>query len=176
MSTTEGARLAQVIRRNIEEIRRLCDGLDDATASRAPAGRWSPKEILSHLCGPEGVGVLPTIQAILEKESPRLDVEPANSFFTEHRSRMSLAELLAELERQYSRMAEFAEGFSPQQLSRTAHVPLFKETAIGEYPTLAGWIGALGDFHFGFHIDHLKEILQALGTTPQGGISPPLFT
>jgi hypothetical protein len=59
MATPEGARLAQTIRQRLEEMNRLCEGLDEATASRAPADRWSPKEILSHLSGPEGMGLMP---------------------------------------------------------------------------------------------------------------------
>jgi hypothetical protein len=38
---------------------------------------------------------------------------------------------------------------------------MLKDSPIGEYPTLAQWAFGLGDFHVGFHIDHLKEILQA---------------
>jgi hypothetical protein len=45
--------LAQNIREKIEELKRVCEGLDENTTSSAPAGRWSPKEILSHLLGPE---------------------------------------------------------------------------------------------------------------------------
>jgi hypothetical protein len=52
MATSTGIQLAQSIRRSIEELKRVCEGLEETTASRAPEGRWSPKEILSHLCGP----------------------------------------------------------------------------------------------------------------------------
>jgi hypothetical protein len=51
---------------------------------------------------------------------------------------------------------------SADQLNRKAHVPLLKETPLGEYPTLAEWISALVDYHVGFHIDHLREIQGAL--------------
>ena len=46
---------------------------------------------------------------------------------------------------------------------RKAHIPLLNETPLGEYPSLAGWIKALSEFHMGFHIDHLQEILQEMG-------------
>jgi hypothetical protein len=163
MPTPEGTRLSEVIRQKMEEMKTLCKGVDEATASRAPAGRWSPKEILSHLCGPEGIGLFPTMQVILEKDSPQLDIEAENPFFTEKRSRMTLKELLLEFEGEYNHIATFAEGLSEEQLVRKAHIPLLKETPIGEYPTLAMWIGAIGEHHLGSHIDHMKEILQALG-------------
>ena len=53
MATSTGVQLAQNIRQRTEELKKVCEGLDESTASRAPEGRWSPKEILSHLWGPE---------------------------------------------------------------------------------------------------------------------------
>jgi hypothetical protein len=155
--------LSIVIRQKMEEMKALCKGVDEDAASRAPVGRWSPREILSHLCGPEGIGFFPTIQTILEKDTPRLDIEAENPFFTENRSRMTLKELLSEFEKEYSHMADVVEGLSEKQLSRKAHIPLLKETPIGEYPTLAMWVQAIGEYHLGSHIDHMKEILQAIG-------------
>ena len=76
---------------------------------------------------------------------------------------MTFAALLAEFEKEYSRIADFAAGLSADQLDRKAHVPLLKETPLGEYPTLAEWIAALVDYHVGFHTDHLREIRGALG-------------
>ena len=63
MATATGKQLAGNIRQKLEELKKVCAGLEEGSASRAPAGRWSPKEILSHLWGPEGVGQLPTMQA-----------------------------------------------------------------------------------------------------------------
>jgi hypothetical protein len=163
MGTAEGTRLSQVIRQKMEEIKRLCGEVDETTASRSPSGRWSPKQILSHLCGPEGVGFFPTIQIILDKETPRLDIEAENPFFTEKRSRMTIKELLSEIAKEYGHIAQVVGELSQEQLNRKAHIPLLKETPIGESPTLAMWVQAIGDYHLGWHIDHMKEILKALG-------------
>jgi hypothetical protein len=165
MASQQAATLSQLIRQKVDELKRLCEGLDDTTASRAPSKRWSPKQILSHLCGPDGVGLVPAIQAILQQDTPRFDLEPGNPFFTERRSQMTMPELLKEFEGEYTRMADLVAGLSDEQLARKAHVPAFKETPMGEYPTLAIWVTALAERHIGFHIDHMKEILQELGVT-----------
>jgi len=163
MATPEGAQLAEGIRRNVEELKKICKGLNEDISNSAPLNRWSPKQIVSHLCGPEGSGFMPTVQAILDQDTPFLDIEAENPFFSGKRTTMTLAELLNELEVEYSRLAELVESLSMEQLSRKAHIPLLKETPLGEYPSLAGWIQALSEYHMGFHIDHLQEILQEMG-------------
>jgi len=57
MATSTGNQLAQSIHQRIEELKKVCQGLDESTASRAPDGRWSPKEVLSHLWGRKGLAI-----------------------------------------------------------------------------------------------------------------------
>jgi hypothetical protein len=163
MSTPEGTKLANMVRLKLGEMNELCKGLGEETASRAPAGRWSPKEIISHLCGTEGGGLLAAVRLFLEQDMPRLDIEAEKTHFTGKRARMTFSELRQEFEKQYTQMADLVSGLSEEQLGRKAHIPLFKETPMGEYPTLANFVGALADYHMEFHIKHMREILQALG-------------
>lgn len=162
MATTTGGELARRIRQNMADLRQACAGIDEATASRAPAGRWSPKEILSHLCGPEGTGLLPFLQAFLDRETPRLDLVSEQTFFSGPRARLTLAQLLAEADKEYEGIAAFAARLSPDQLDRQARVPMLKDSPLGEYPTLGGLLSGLGEYHLRFHIDHLREVVQAL--------------
>lgn len=166
MPNIEGVRLSQSVRRKVEEMKSLCEGIDEETATRAPSGRWSPKQIISHLCGPEGGGVITIIRTILEQDTPRVDIEAANPFYTEKRGSMTLRELLMQFERDYLQIAELVEGLTAEQLGRKAHIPLLKETPMGEYPTLAGFVSTISEYHMDFHIKHMREILEALRSNP----------
>ncbi len=167
MSAAESARIAASIRKNVEAMERLCRGVGEETASKRPADRWSPKEIISHLCGREGIGMLPAIRSFVEQDTPRLDLHPEDPFFTDSRARMTFAELLDAFGKEYGKIADFVAPLSAQQLQRKAHVPVFKNAPIGEYPTLADFLGVLAQHHLEFHIKHMQEILQALGISTQ---------
>ena len=162
MATSRGTELAQIIRRRVAELKQVCQGVDENLASRAPEDRWSPKQVLSHLCGPDGAGHLPFLKTFLDSETPLIDLVTEDPFFTERRAAMSFRELVAECELNYEHVARFAEELSEQQLARTAHILKLKDTPLGEYPTLDGMIYGLGEFHLQSHIDHLREILAAL--------------
>jgi hypothetical protein len=165
MATHEGARLANSIRQKVGEMSRICRGLSEETASRAPAGRWSPKQIISHLCGPETVGLLPTLRLILEQDTPLIDLKAEDPFFTGKRTSMTMPELLAEFKEEYLKFADLVAGLSEEQLGRKARIPMLKETQLGEYPTLATFVGGLTDYHMDFHIKHMQEIIKALEVT-----------
>jgi len=163
MATTQASTLSHITHERMEQFKRLCENVDEETASHASSGRWSPKEIVSHLCGPEETRHMSTFRAILDEDTPLLDIKVEDPFFTEKRASIRFRELLAKFEREYRQIADFAHDLSDEQLSRKAHIPMLKETPVGEYPTLAQWISVIGDHHLGSHTDHMREILEELG-------------
>lgn len=164
MAITEGVRLAQSVREKAQEVKGLCQAVDEQEAGRSPRPeRWTVKQVVSHLCGPDGKGFLPSLLVFLEQDSPRIDIDPENPFFTPRRASLTLTQLLAEFDGEYSRIAEFVSGLTDDQLARKAHIPLLVDTPIGQFPTLAQWVTAIAAFHLNFHVDHLRQILQELG-------------
>ena len=164
MPASEGMELAQIIRQNVSEVKKLCEGIGEETASRAPSGRWSPKQIISHLSGSDGIGLMAAIRRILEEDTPEIEIVAEDPFFSPRRSRMSMKELLAEFEGEYEGIARLIAGASPEQLARKAYIPLFRDTPLTAYPTLSAFVNGLAGWHMNFHLAHMKEVLQALGT------------
>ena len=162
MTSSRGKQLAHEIMQNVTALKLLCQEVDEILASRAPEDRWSPKQILSHLCGPEEMGHLPILKAFIDNDIPIIDLDTENPFYTEKRARMSFSELVAACELNYQRIANFAAELTEAQLGRTAYIPKLKDSPLGEYPTLEGMIFGLGEYHVQSHIDHLREILAVL--------------
>ncbi len=165
MAEIDGTQLSQTVHAKTAEMMALCAAMSEETASCAPAGRWSPKQIITHVSGPDGIGFMPAVRHILEQDTPRIDIVAEDPFFTERRQKLPMQELIAEFAQEYEKIAVFLAHASEEQLARKAHIPLFKDTPLGEYPTLGSFISALAGWHLDFHINHMKEVLQALGKT-----------
>ncbi|GFK93215.1 hypothetical protein NNJEOMEG_01046 [Fundidesulfovibrio magnetotacticus] len=159
MTSKTGEELAQEIRDTLEELVTACVGLDEAAASRAPEGRWTPKEIVSHLLGPEPDVHVRMLRRFLDEDTPTIELVPETTWFTPERAAMPLARLVDETRAEYERAAAFVATLTPEQLARTARIPLLKASPLGEYPTLGAFISGLGSYHVGSHIEHLREVL-----------------
>jgi hypothetical protein len=118
MTTSRGNQLAQGIRQKVEALKQACQGVDEALASRAPQDRWSPKQILSHLCGPEGVGHLRILRTFIDSDTPLIDLDTENPFFTDNRARMSFSDLVAECEPRGQVFIIDSAKVKPEQKSR----------------------------------------------------------
>lgn len=162
MADMNGEQLAQVVRQNMSDLANACQGVDEAIASRSPVGRWSPKEILSHLIGPGNDAHVTVMRRFLEEDTPTLDLTPENTHFSPERAATPFAQLATEAQEEYGRVADFVASLSQEQLSRKARIPMLKESPLGEFPTLGQLTFGLGGFHVQFHIKHMQEVLKEL--------------
>lgn len=162
MADMNGEQLAQVVRQNMSDLATACQGVDEAVASRSPEGRWSPKEILSHLIGPDTDAHVTVMRRFLEEDTPTLDLIPENTHFSPERAAAPFAQLSREAQEEYGRIADFVASLSQEQLSRKARIPMLKDSPLGEYPTLGQLTFGLGGFHVQFHIKHMQEVLKEL--------------
>lgn len=155
------ASLKDQLREKIRTIEELTSGVSDDQAVKSPAeGEWCVKEVLSHLAGPETQSFYDGIKAFVEQDTPRYDLTPGQSFFDSAREGASVAELRTSFIDQYNRIGDLLGGLSEEQLSRTAHTPNFKETPLGEYPTLGSWANALINYHLSDHIAQIQSLCQ----------------
>jgi len=162
MATETGKHLAEIIRATLAELKKTCADVDEATAGRAPAGRWSPKEILSHLMGPGEGRLLALFGRFTAEDDPLIEIVPEQTHYTAERQGMRFEQMLREVERRYEEIAVYALGLSEEQFARRARIPLFKETPLTDHPPLATVIGGMGQYHVQMHIDHLRQVLAEL--------------
>ena len=155
------ASLKDELQERIRTIEELTSGVSNEQAGKAPAeGEWCVKEVLSHLAGPETQSFYDGIKAFVEQDTPTYDLTPGQSFFDSKREGASIAELRTSVIDQYNRIGDLLGSLSEEQLSRTAHTPNFKETPLGEYPTLGSWANALINYHLPDHIAQLQNLCQ----------------
>lgn len=143
----------------VREVTELATGMSEEQAAKPPAdGEWSPKQVLSHLCGNDDALSMYEFGRFLEEETPDLGISPGR--YGDVRKDASVAELVAKIEADYAAIGSFLGGLSDEQLERKAHVPFLKETPLGEYPTLGQWAGAVINYHLPDHINQLRTATQ----------------
>lgn len=151
--------LKQQLESKVTEIKQIVSGVDEERASQPPAtGEWCVKEVLTHL----GVDplILSSFKQIVEEDTPFIDVVPGQSHFSEEQRARTVSAILDEVETRYLDVAGLLGSLSPDQLQRKAHIPLFKQTPFGEYPTLEQWASGLINFHLADHVNQLRTLTQ----------------
>ncbi len=160
-----GPNLQQQVSQKVQEIRQTVSGLSEEKASEQPAeGEWCVKEVLSHLTGEENAIMMYQLNRILEEDTPTLDITPGVSAYTGERKNASLSKLLSTVEAQYSDLGKLFAGLTEEQLSRKAHIPLLKESPLGEYPTLGQWAMGIINFHLADHVNQISTLAKQSST------------
>lgn len=148
----------------IRELEEAARATNEETAARRPGeGEWCVKEVLSHLCGEEGEGFIPSFRRFVEEDTPLIGLRTGIPYYTPKRQALTRDELLSNVRDDYAELAGFLGGLSDEQLARTARVPFLKETPLGEYPTLVQFAGAIVSFHLTDHINQIRAASQSAG-------------
>jgi hypothetical protein len=154
-----GPELKQQLESKVSEIKELVSRVEESRASQAPAaGEWCVKEVLTHL----GVGsaVSARYKRIVEEETPFIEISLGQSNFDEQQRARPVGAILGDVVARYSEVADYLGSLSGEQLQRKAHVPLFKETPFGEYPTLEQLASGLINFHMAAHASQLQNLCR----------------
>jgi hypothetical protein len=160
-TSVAAASLRDKLEQRLRELDEALDGMDEAKAGQRPAeGEWCCKEVLSHLMGDEGEGYVPGLRRFIDEDTPLIGVMVGLPYYSPARQAMSLAEMRSGVRRRYQEVGGFLGGMGDEQLARKGRVPLLRETPIGEYPTLAQWVGALLDLHLPDHINQIRGARQ----------------
>ena len=163
MVSEAGTSLREALGQKMDELSEALEGLDEEKAGqRAADAEWCCKEVLSHLMGDEGEDILAPFHQIIEEDTPLIGIVTGLPYYTPDRQAMSLAELRGAVSSRFQELAEFLGSMNDADLARKARVPLFKETPIGEYATMAQFVGAL-DFHLTDHINQIRNARQQVG-------------
>lgn len=144
----------------VEEIKSLVAGLSSEQSSKKPSSdEWCVNEVLSHLIGEELGNWKGGIASIVTEDTPLIDLTPGISYY-DGRSGQSTGELLSAFEIEYTAVGEYLAGLTDEQLNRKAHVPIFKETPLGEYPTLEQFVSGIVNYHMADHVQQIRNICQ----------------
>ena len=155
------ASLKEQLQERIRTIEQLTSDVSNEQAAEAPAeGEWCVKEVLSHLAGAETRSFYDGINAFVEQDTPTLELTPGQSYFDSTRQDASVAALRTSVIDQYNQIGDLLGGLSDEQLTRTAHMPGFKETPLGENPTLGSWAAGLINYHLPDHIAQLQSLCE----------------
>lgn len=153
------AELSQAIEAKMDQIRELVSGVDEERSMQPPApGEWCIKEVLTHLGADSAV--VESFRRIVEEDTPLIEVVPGQSHFDDVYRAKPVGELLQEVDTRYRELARFIGSLSGDQLQRRGHIPLFKETPFGEYPTLEQWANGLVNFHLASHVGQLQSLCR----------------
>ena len=154
-----GSSLGDQLTQKVSELKQVISGISDDQASKAQAeGGWCAKEVLSHLIGDEHSAIVERFKRFVEEDTPTIEVVRGVSAFDARRQQTPVPQLMETVESRYRTLAEFLSGLSDDQLGRKAHVPLLKESPLGEYPTLGQWAGFVINFHLTDHINQLRSL------------------
>ena len=130
--------------------------------SDAP-GEWTTREVLCHLLFEPGWKPTAALKTFAERDLPVVEISPGQTHVTPEREKMTLAQLLAELDAQRRGVFAYLDGLGDAELQKKARIPLFKQFMGTDEIPVPMYIGAMFDHHWNDHAGQLAKIRKAAG-------------
>jgi len=161
-----------------EVLGRVLGGMEAHLEQADAPGEWTAREVLCHLLFEPGWKPV----ALLERfaigdlgDLPLVEITPGSVTMTLERQRMTLAELVADIDAQRREVFGYLETLGEADLARKARIPLFAPILGTDEVPLPVFVGAMFDRHWAGHALQLAKIRRAAGlpeakyTTPTPG-------
>lgn len=164
MVSQAGTSIRGMLEGKLKELDDALESVDESKAGeRAADGEWCCKEVLSHLMGDEREDITAGFRKAVAEDTPLIPIVTGLPYYTPARQALSISQMRGAVRGRYDQLSEYLGGLTDEQLNRKARVPLFKETPLGEYPTLAQVAGALINIHLADHINQIRSVRGQMG-------------
>ena len=150
------ARLAALLRAQMDELEAIIAPLSDDQASWRYDGGWSVKETLSHLQGGEGETTLDAIHRIIREDEPAIELMPGITNYNADRRDAPSGMLLSAVLAQYRGIAEVIRRADDETLARRVLLEPSQGTSMGARLTLMQWIEDIIERHVAGHLADLR--------------------
>lgn len=145
-------------------LTRQLQGMEPYMEQSDAPGRWSTREVLSHLLLMPSWEPVAFLTQFSERNLPLVELEPGQSHLTAERRTMTLQEFVNALDLQRRSVLAYLEGLSDAELQqRKVRIPVFKQFMGTDEISLAMFTGAMFDFHWHGHASQLAKIRNAIG-------------
>jgi len=144
-------------------LSRQASGMD-AYLDRADApGEWTMREVLCHLMFEPGFDPRTVLASFAHRDLPVFDVKASDTHVTPDRERMSLDEIMRNLETQRHALFAYLDELDEGDLGRKATIPLFKQFMGTDEIPIPMFVGAMFDYHWHDHASQIAKIRRAVG-------------
>ena len=130
--------------------------------SDAP-GEWTTRQVLCHLLADPNAKPVAMLRSFSTSNLPVIEIKPGEAPVTPERQKMTLTQLLGELEAQRRDIFGYLDSLTEADFARKAKIPLFKQFMGTDEIALPVYVGAMFDYHWNDHAGQIAKIRKAHG-------------
>jgi len=130
--------------------------------SDAP-GEWTTRQVLCHLLADPNAKPVAMLRSFSTSNLPVIEIKPGEAPVTPERQKMTLTQLLGELEAQRRDIFGYLDSLTEADFARKAKIPLFKQFMGTDEIALPVYVGAMYDYHWNDHAEQIAKIRKANG-------------